>query len=103
MSHTKHTTISCSSRHSRPKKPIDSITKWTIAAAAYVISWSIIFYISWIITREEPSVLEGCILSPGVVEMGYTAVLKLAKNKRGMTPSKDDPDPMEFIDIDEES
>lgn len=64
------------------KKKKDNITKWTIAAALYIVGWSVTFFVSWCVFREEPGILEGCILAPGVVELVMSAVLKLGKNNK---------------------
>lgn len=60
-------------------KKIDNLSKWVIAAALYIVAWSIVFFIAWLVKGEEPSVLEGCILTPGVVELICSAVIKRGK------------------------
>lgn len=64
------------------KKKMDNLTKWTLAAALYIVFWSITFFIAWCLKGEEPGILEGCILAPGVTELICGAVLKLGKNKK---------------------
>lgn len=60
-------------------KNIDNLSKWVIAAALYIVTWSVVFFIAWLVKGEEPSVLEGCILTPGVVELVCSAVIKRSK------------------------
>lgn len=60
-------------------KKIDNLSKWVIAAALYIVAWSVVFFIAWLVKGEEPSVLEGCILTPGVVELICSAVIKRGK------------------------
>lgn len=50
-------------------------------AIAYIVGWSIAFFVSWLFKGEEPSVLEGCILAPGVVELVACAFIKT--NQKG--------------------
>lgn len=54
---------------------------YVLGAVLYIVGWSIVFFIAWLVIREEPAVLEGCILTPGVVELGYTAWLRSNKRK----------------------
>lgn len=61
-------------------KKVDNLSKWVIAAALYIVTWSIVFFIAWVVKGDEPSVLEGCILTPGVVELICSAVIKHGKN-----------------------
>lgn len=79
MTHTKST-----------GKKKDHITFWTVAAALYIVGWSVTFFIAWCVFREEPGILEGCILAPGVVELVMAAVLKLGKNKKEVLEQKQD-------------
>lgn len=60
-------------------KNIDNLSKWVIAAALYIVTWSVVFFIAWLVKGEEPSVLEGYILTPGVVELVCSAVIKRGK------------------------
>lgn len=60
-------------------KKIDNLSKWVIAAALYIVAWSVVFFIAWLVKGEEPSVLEGCILTPGVVELVCSTVIKRGK------------------------
>lgn len=60
-------------------KKIDNLSKWVIVAALYIVAWSVVFFIAWLVKGEEPSVLEGCILTPGVVELICSAVIKRGK------------------------
>lgn len=60
-------------------KKTKSLDKYVVAAMLYIVAWSIAFFAAWMIKGEEPSVLEGCILSPGVVELVCAAWIKRGK------------------------
>ena len=60
-------------------KKTKSLDKYVVAAMIYIVAWSIAFFAAWIVKGEEPSVLEGCILSPGVVELVCAAWIKRGK------------------------
>lgn len=60
-------------------KKTKSLDKYVVAAMLYIVAWSIAFFTAWMIKGEEPSVLEGCILSPGVVELVCAAWIKRGK------------------------
>ena len=60
-------------------KKTKSLDKYVVAAMIYIFGWSIAFFVAWIVKGEEPSVLEGCILSPGVVELVCAAWIKRGK------------------------
>jgi len=60
-------------------KKTKSLDKYVVAAMIYIVAWSIAFFTAWIVKGEEPSVLEGCILSPGVVELVCAAWIKRGK------------------------
>lgn len=57
------------------------LDKYVLIAMLYIFGWSLAFFIAWLVKGEEPSVLEGCILTPGVVELVCTAFIKHGKNK----------------------
>lgn len=67
-----------------------TLDKYIIAATLYIIFWSVAFFISWLIKGEEPSVLEGCILAPGVVELVCGAIIQHGKNHEGMKDGQRD-------------
>lgn len=56
-----------------------TLDRYVLGAMIYISGWSIAFFISWILTGAEPSTLEGCILSPGVVELICTTIIKKSK------------------------
>jgi len=60
-------------------KKTKNLDKYVVAAMIYIVAWSIAFFTAWIVKGEEPSVLEGCILSPGVVELVCAAWIKRGK------------------------
>lgn len=60
-------------------KKTKNLDKYVVAAMLYIVVWSIAFFTAWMIKGEEPSVLEGCILSPGVVELVCAAWIKRGK------------------------
>ena len=64
-------------------KNIDNLSKWVIAAALYIVTWSVVFFVAWMMKGEEPSVLEGCILTPGVVELICSAGIKRGRTTSG--------------------
>lgn len=57
-------------------KTLDKYLMWAIA---YIVAWSIAFFVAWIKFQIEPTVLEGCILAPGVVEMIACAFIQNGK------------------------
>ena len=59
-----------------------SLDRYVVTAMLYILGWSIAFYVAWIIKGEEPSVLEGCILTPGAVELVCAAWIKNGKGAR---------------------
>jgi len=69
-------------------KKTKSLDKYVVAAMLYIFGWSVAFFISWIVFQNEPSVLEGCILSPGVVELVCCAWIKQKKTEE--KPTDDD-------------
>lgn len=72
------------------------LDKYVLTAMLYIFGWSLAFFIAWIVIGEEPSILEGCILTPGVVELICTAYIKLGKKSNPTTETNDD---FEIIDI----
>lgn len=68
-----------SSRRRRKKK--QNLDKFVVLAMLYIFGWSVAFFVSFLATGNEPGVLEGCILTPGVVELVCTTALKNSKNK----------------------
>lgn len=60
-----------------------TLDKYLLWAIGYIVAWSVVFFIAWCFKNQEPSVLEGCILAPGVVEMICGAVIKHGKTKYG--------------------
>lgn len=69
-------------------KKTKSLDKYVVAAMIYIVAWSVAFFISWIVFQNEPSVLEGCILSPGVAELVCCAWIKQKKPEE--KPTDDD-------------
>lgn len=76
-----------------------SLDKYVIGAMLYILSWSIAFFVSWVILHEEPSTLEGCILTPGVVELVCTAIIQHGKRDQSKSDETDD---VSYIDVDNE-
>lgn len=60
-------------------RKLKNLDRYVVTAMLYICGWSIAFFIAWIVKGEEPSVLEGCILSPGVVELVCAAWIKRGK------------------------
>lgn len=60
---------------------MNKLDKYLLWAIIYIAAWSVAFFVAWIIKGEEPSVLEGCILAPGVVEMIVCALIKRGNTK----------------------
>lgn len=58
------------------------LDKYVLIAMVYIFGWSLAFFIAWLVLGEEPSVLEGCILTPGVVELVCTAFIKSGKKHK---------------------
>lgn len=70
-------------------RKLKNLDRYVVTAMLYICGWSIAFFIAWIVKGEEPSVLEGCILSPGVVELVCAAWIKRGKgtnNERNNIP-----------------
>lgn len=67
------------------KKKKKSLDMYVITALLYIIAWSVTFFVAWVVKDNEPSVLEGCILAPGVVELVACAWIKAGKTKWGQS------------------
>lgn len=67
----------------RRKKKWKGLDKYLLGAVIYIVGWSVAFFVSWLFLKQEPSILEGCILAPGVVEMIACAFIKQGKTKYG--------------------
>ncbi|SDZ87949.1 hypothetical protein SAMN02745687_00909 [Lachnospiraceae bacterium NK3A20] len=77
---------------------------YIVLAMLYITGWSIAFFIAWIRLGVEPSTLEGCILTPGVVELVCGAWIKSGRQKAERERSRDAPEPddeLEIYDIDD--
>lgn len=82
------------------------LDKYVLIAMVYIFGWSLAFFIAWLVLGEEPSVLEGCILTPGVVELVCTAFIKSGKKHKedsvsGETEQLPDEDQIQFCDVDD--
>lgn len=64
----------------RRRQRMRTLDKYLIWAVLYIVGWSIAFFCAWIVFQTEPSILEGCILTPGVVELIACAWIKQGKN-----------------------
>lgn len=64
------------------KKKIKGLDKYVIVSLLYIVAWSIAFFVAWIKFQSEPSILEGCILTPGVVELVACAFIKSGKEQK---------------------
>lgn len=71
------------------KKRIKKMDMYLIGAVLYITAWSIAFFIAWIALEQEPTILEGCILAPGVVEMVACAWIKRAEPKTKTSAASD--------------
>lgn len=60
-------------------RKLKNLDRYVVTAMVYIFGWSIAFFVAWLVKGEEPSVLEGCILSPGVVELVCAAWIKRGK------------------------
>lgn len=60
-----------------------TMDKYLLWAIAYIVIWSIAFFIAWLVKDNEPTILEGCILAPGVLEMLACAYIKRGKVENG--------------------
>lgn len=79
---------------------LKNLDKYVVGAMLYILAWSVVFFVSWIVKGEEPSTLEGCILAPGVVELVCTAIIQHGKNGQlGQNGANDD---VEYFDVDNE-
>lgn len=76
-----------------------SLDKYVVIAMLYIFGWSLAFFIAWLIFREEPSVLEGCILAPGVVELVCTAFIQHGKKKDDPEATPLNGEDFEIVDI----
>lgn len=82
------------------------LDKYVLIAMVYIFGWSLAFFIAWLVLGEEPSVLEGCILTPGVVELVCTAFIKSGKRKKEEAESNEveqlpEEDEIQFMDLEE--
>lgn len=83
------------------------LDKYVLIAMVYIFGWSLAFFIAWLVLGEEPSVLEGCILTPGVVELVCTAFIKSGKRKKEEAAGSEGveqlpgEDEIQFCDVDD--
>lgn len=78
------------SKRRTPKRRMKKMDKYLIGSVLYIAAWSIAFFIAWIVLKQEPTILEGCILAPGVVEMVACAWIKRAEPKEKQPPDGSD-------------
>lgn len=76
---------------------------FVLSAMLYIVAWSVAFFIAWLVKNNEPGVLEGCILAPGVAELICTAWIKSSKNKYGSYEDSDIPDEGAAVPLDDMS
>lgn len=77
------------------------LDRYVLIAMLYIFGWSVAFFVAWLVLREEPSVLEGCILTPGVVELVCTAFIKSGKRHKDGDISESTDDEIEIIDLED--
>lgn len=82
------------------------LDKYVLIAMVYIFGWSLAFFIAWLVLGEEPSVLEGCILTPGVVELVCTAFIKSGKKHKDGSESEEveqlpEEDEIQFCDVED--
>jgi len=85
----------------KQKKKRNDLDTFVFLAMAYIFGWAIAFFVAWCIKDIEPSILEGCILAPGIMELMCTTYIQTHKENKVEKEGLWDKD-FQQVDIDEE-